>query len=99
MELTQAKITVRPPQFGLRALLAAAAAIGLTFGVLAWFQVTAAVGFFALAILVIAALATAGLIAALLQAYTTIEPATKTDHQETNEYDPFAQPTDLPSEH
>ena len=41
--------------------LVAAAGIGLTFGVLGWFQVSAAVGFFALAILVVAALATLAL--------------------------------------
>jgi Na+/H+ antiporter NhaA len=89
-ETAPAKITVRPPQFGLRTLLIAAAAIGLTFGVLGWFQVSAAVGFFVLAILVVAALATAGLMAALLQAYTTVETPAKTESEHDEPFDPFA---------
>ena len=98
-EPAPAKITVRPPQFGLRGLLVVAAGIGLTFGVLGWFEVSAAVGFFALAILVIAALATAGLMAALLQAYTIVEPATKAESKEGEEFDPFREPTDDSSAH
>jgi hypothetical protein len=62
-------LTVRPPQFSLRTLLVAAAGIGLTFGVLRWFDVSPAVGFFVLAVLIVAALATAGLMLSLLQAY------------------------------
>ncbi len=88
-EAAPAKITVRPPQFGLRTLLIAAAGIGLTFGVLGWFQVSPAVGFFVLAILIVAAVATGGLMAALLQAYTTIEPAAKTESKQADPFDPF----------
>ena len=98
-ETTPAKITVRPPQFGLRTLLIAAAGIGLTFGVLGWFQVSAAVGFFVLAILVVAAIATAGLMAAMLQAYTIVEPVGKHEPEENEPFDPFEQPTDAQSEH
>lgn len=88
-EPKQAKITVRPPQFGLRTLLVAAAGIGLTFGVLGWFKVSAAVGFFVLGILIVAALATAGLLAALLQAYTTVEPGSEPELEKTEPFDPF----------
>jgi thiol:disulfide interchange protein len=98
-ETTPAKITVRPPQFGLRTLLIAAAGIGLTFGVLGWFQVSAAVGFFVLAILVVAAIATAGLMAALLQAYTTIETPAKPEPKHDEAFDPFGQSDDMQSEH
>lgn len=98
-ETAPAKITVRPPQFGLRTLLIAAAGIGLTFGVLGWFEVSAAVGFFVLAILVVAALATAGLMAALLQAYTVVETRDKPESTEDEAFDPFGQSDDTQSEH
>lgn len=91
--LQQVKITVRPPQFGLRTLLFATAGVGLTFGVLGWFEVSAAVGFFVLAVLLVAALATAGLMAALLQAYTIVE---STDEAPTTDSDPFDRPNDSP---
>lgn len=97
-EPKQAKITVRPPQFGLRTLLVAAAGIGLTFGVLGWFEVSAAVGFFVLGILVVAALATGGLLAALLQAYTTFEPGGESERPGDESYDPFADRADGVSE-
>ncbi len=93
-ETENVKIAVRPPQFGLRTLMLAAAGIGLTFGVLRWFDVSAEVGFFVLAILVVAALATAGLMAALLQAYTTMESADEADAEESESSDPFEEPTD-----
>lgn len=93
-EMQNVKITVRPPQFGLRTLLLAAAGIGLTFGVLRWFEVSAAVGFFVLAVLIVAALATAGLMAALLQAYTTVESAGQVDGNESEACDPFESPMD-----
>jgi len=93
-ETETAKIAVRPPQFGLRTLLLAAAGIALTFGVLRWFDVSAQVGFFVLAILVVAALATAGLMAALLQAYTTMESPDEVDNKESGPCDPFERPTD-----
>ncbi len=88
-ETESAKITVRPPQFGLRTLLLAAAGIALTFGVLRWFDVSAAVGFFVLAVLIVAALATAGLMAALLQGYTTIDSTSDAKSQQSDSHDPF----------
>ncbi len=95
-EPENAKITVRPPQFGLRTLLLAAAGIGLTFGVLRWFDVSPAVGFFVLAVLIVAALATAGLMAALLQGYTTIDTTSDVPSQESDPHDPFEQPNEDP---
>jgi len=62
-------ITVRPPQFGLRTLLIAAAGIAVAFGTLRWFNVEPQVGYFVLGVLVVAAGATAGLMLTLLQAY------------------------------
>ncbi|MHB8898486.1 MAG: hypothetical protein ACYC6Y_07040 [Thermoguttaceae bacterium] len=92
------KITVRPPQFGVRTLLMCATGIGLTFGVLRWFEVSAEVGFFVLAILIVAAVATAGLVAALLQAYTTMEPAGKRPDAAAPPRGPFDLSADRPSE-
>ena len=97
-EPKQAKITVRPPQFGLQTLLVAAAGIGLTFGVLGWFEVSAAVGFFVLGILVVAGLATGGLVAALLQAYTTFEAGGESRPEVDESCDPFADRADGVSE-
>ncbi len=91
------KITIRPPQFSLRALLFAAAGIGVTFGVLRWFEVSAAVGFFVLAVFVVAAVATAGLIAALLQSYTTIETADRRRQAVSESGDPFERAGDSSS--
>ncbi|NLS96100.1 MAG: hypothetical protein GXX96_28510 [Planctomycetaceae bacterium] len=88
-ESQHVKITVRPPQFGLRTLLFAAAGVGLTFGVLGWFEVSAAVGFFVLAVLLVAALATAGLMAALLQAYTIVDTAGPPAPKEGEPNNPF----------
>lgn len=93
----EAKITVRPPQFGLRTLLAAAAGIALTFGVLGWFEVSAAVGFFVLGVLVVAALATAGLLAALLQAYTEIGSTAGARPADREEDSPFEPPPVSPA--
>ncbi len=69
IEERQTRITVRPPQFSIAALLAAIAAIGVTFGVLNWLGMTEAVGYFVLAVIVVAAVAASGLVLALLQAY------------------------------
>lgn len=88
-ETEPVKITILPPQFSLRALLVAAAGIGATFGVLRWFEVSAAVGFFVLAVFLVAALATGGVIAALLQSYTTVEPADRRRHAVSESGDPF----------
>ncbi len=65
----QTRITVRPPQFSIAALLGAIAAIGVTFGVLNWLGMTEVVGYFVLAVIVVAAVAASGLVLALLQAY------------------------------
>ncbi len=96
-ETDSVKITVRPPQFSLRALLAAAAGIGVTFGVLRWFDVSPAVGFFVLAVVVVATMATAGLVAALLQSYTTWEPAGDRRPAAAEAGDPFERAGDSPS--
>ena len=89
IERERIRIAVRPPQFGLRTLLIAAAGIGLTFGVLGWFKLPPAVGMFVLSVLVLAAVATAGLVASLLHAYTVIEPASDVPKEEEQACDPF----------
>ena len=69
IEQGRTRLGVRPPQFSLAGLFGAIAAIGVTFGVLNWLGMTEVVGYFVLAVIVVAAVAASGLVLALLQAY------------------------------
>lgn len=68
-ERRPSRITLRPVQFRLGTLLLAITAVAVAFGVLNWLGMSEAVGYFVLAVICVAAAATAGLVLALLQAY------------------------------